>query len=180
MALYFAVSDLGAVSVPVNWRLGPGEVEYILRDSGARLVVAEPVFASIVDKIAETLPSLEHKVAFDDAPAGWIPVASLAGAGPAPAIAVAADDVAIQMYTSGTTGLPKGALLTHRNLLSLTTSWLTEMPLAPGLDRFLQVTPLFHVGAVLMILSNVAAGSELLLLPEFAPGPAAAALVIAV
>ena len=175
VALYFAVAELGAVTVPVNWRLGPGEVEYLLRDSASCVVVAEAPFAMTVDSAADSLPALRHKVALDDALPGWIPLERLP-AGSVRSTAPDPDRVAVQMYTSGTTGLPKGALLTHRNLTSLVGAWLLEMPLVPRTDRFLQVTPLFHVGAVLLVMSNIAAGSQLLLLPEFAPGAAAEAL----
>jgi acyl-CoA synthetase (AMP-forming)/AMP-acid ligase II len=87
-----------------------------------------------------------------------------------------ADLVAVQMYTSGTTGVPRGAMLSHWNLRSMVASWLIEVPLRPGSARFLQVTPLFHVGGVLMLLSNLAAGATLVLHPEFVPGAAVAAL----
>ena len=177
VALLFAVADLGAVTVPVNWRLGAGEVEYILRDSGATVVVAEPAFAVIIESASALLPDLRHKIGLDEGLPGWTPFAQMAMATPARhRSSVTPDDVAIQMYTSGTTGKPKGALLTHRNLTSLTSAWLLDMPLSPRSDRFLQVTPLYHVGAVLMVMSNVAVGSQLMLLPEFAPGPAAEAL----
>jgi long-chain acyl-CoA synthetase len=170
----FAVAELGAVVVPLNHRLHPRELAYILRDSGARLLLAEPAFAAGVDEVSLDLPFLQHKVALDEALAGWFPFARLLepGASKVPAVA---DDVAVQMYTSGTTGQPKGSLLTHRNLLAMTASWLIEMPLSSQ-DRFLQVTPLFHIGGLLMVLSNLGSGSELVLLPEFDPGRAAQAL----
>jgi long-chain acyl-CoA synthetase len=80
--------------------------------------------------------------------------------------------VAVQMYTSGTTGRAKGAMLTHRNLCLMVLAWSVEMPLRGGETRFLQVTPLFHVGGLMMVLLNVAHGSTLLLEPEFQPAAA--------
>ncbi len=177
VAFYFAAAEIGAVLVPLSWRLGPREIEHILADAEATCVVAQEGFGELVDGLSTSLEHVRLRVALDGAPAGWTTYASLVDAsGPSGARDGAPDDVCIQMYTSGTTGTPKGAMLTHRNVLSLTGSWLLDMPLLPRADRFLQVTPLFHVGGMLMAMSNAAAGSRLLLQPEFLPGDAARAL----
>jgi long-chain acyl-CoA synthetase len=76
------------------------------------------------------------------------------------------------MYTSGTTGAPRGAMLTHGNVASLVERWIVELDLGPAPDRFLQVTPLFHVGGMLELMSTLRAGAALRLMPEFLPGPA--------
>lgn len=154
-ALYFAVSSLGAVLVPLNWRLAADELAWIIEDAGARVLVSEPRFEPV-------LGGREYLVAAVDAP--WL--ADGAGhdcAGDAdPAAAV------LQMYTSGTSGRPKGAVLTHGNWDAMVAAWLLDMDVRPG-DRFLQVTPLFHVGGALMLLANMARGSTFYLLPEFDP-----------
>lgn len=155
-ALYFAVASLGAVLVPLNWRLAAEELAWILGDAGARVLVSEPRFESV-------LGGRDYLAAAVDAP--WL---SGGGAGQdltgdaSPAAAV------LQMYTSGTSGRPKGAVLTHRNWDAMVGAWLQDMDVRPG-DRFLQVTPLFHVGGALMLLANMARASSLYLLPEFDP-----------
>ncbi|MDF1798781.1 MAG: long-chain-fatty-acid--CoA ligase [Planctomycetota bacterium] len=167
VALYFAAARLGAVLVPLNWRLTPPELATILGDAGPELVLAE----------AELAPRLEgcaHVVLGQllgegpDAPADPRDGRGRRAASWQPKEPSSDAAVAVQMYTSGTSGRPKGAMLTHRNCHSMTSAWLLDMPLDAG-DRFLQVTPLFHVGGLLMLLSCVASGATLRLLPEFDP-----------
>jgi acyl-CoA synthetase (AMP-forming)/AMP-acid ligase II len=171
----FACSLLGAVSVPLHWRLRPAELEALLLDAQARALLGE---GALLRPLAElpVIEGLAARLRFDDgpgaAPAGfdsWRDGARAGAQGREPS----ADDAVVQMYTSGTTGRPKGALLTHRNLTAMVATWLFDMPLRPGRDRFLHNTPLFHVGGLLMALSNVAAGTTFVLRPEFEPGEAA-------
>ncbi|MBJ01935.1 MAG: hypothetical protein CMK00_03595 [Planctomycetes bacterium] len=177
--LTFATLRLGAVVLPVNWRLRHSEVSYILDDAGAALVFVED----------DLLPGLESCLAQAGEERRWCVIGNQPGAATADSgagsmaelLAIShelegaraePDELAVLMYTSGTTGRPKGAMLSHANLLAMTRSWLEEMPLSPGRDRFLQVTPLFHVGGLLMLMSTVCAGVPMRLLPEFLPGPA--------
>ncbi|MFN0242027.1 MAG: class I adenylate-forming enzyme family protein [Planctomycetota bacterium] len=169
--LYFAAAEVSAVLVPLNWRLRPDELRALIEDATARVVIAESEFATALGDCGE------QRFVLGAAVASWKPFEELcvrASHGHDPF----GDDgeVAVQMYTSGTTGRAKGALLTHRNIVAMTHSWLLEMPLAPRTDHFLQVTPLFHVGALLMTMSCVASGTPLRLLREFVPGAAVEAL----
>lgn len=174
VALYFAVPGLGATLIPLNWRLGTGELACILGDADARCVIAEQDFADVLENDLTHAP--RERFLWGAARKGWRPFdALLEHAHAAPTVEGSADEVCIQMYTSGTSGQPKGALLTHRNCVSMTLAWLRDMHLDSG-DRFLQVTPLFHVGGMLMLLSNVKVCSSLRLLPEFDPVAAIDAL----
>jgi acyl-CoA synthetase (AMP-forming)/AMP-acid ligase II len=175
-AITFATLRLGAVVLPISWRLRPKEVTYILDDADAAAVFVEK------DLVAEFTPCLEEA----NATRRWIAIGSpetengswdryedwADGDADAAEATHNPDDLAMLMYTSGTTGHPKGAMLSHGNILSMTRSWLEDMPLTAGRDRFLQVTPLFHVGGVLMLMSTVSTGVPMRLLPEFLPGPA--------
>ncbi len=168
VALYFAAAQLDAVLLPINWRLAPSEVRWILAHSGARVLFAEPEFARAQ---ADAIDSSLSGIAFDEALEGWSTFESLARHERIAAQDSAADpDVAaVQMYTSGTTGRPKGAMLSHRNVVEMTRAWLADMPLRGVESRFLQVTPLFHVGGMLMLMATISSGSELHLLAEFDP-----------
>lgn len=171
--LYLAAAELDAAVVPVNWRLRSNEIAHILKDARTRLAFVGPEFRAAVESVQADLPSLKQVIEMDT-------VRTVAGSTvPGEPVLRTMNDpdiVAVQMYTSGTTGVPRGAMLTHRNLRSMVASWLIEVPLRAGPARFLQVTPLFHVGGVLMLLSNLAAGATVVLHPEFMPGPALAAL----
>jgi acyl-CoA synthetase (AMP-forming)/AMP-acid ligase II len=179
VALYFAAARLGAVLLPVSWRLLATEVDWILAHAGARLTIAEPRFGRALGAAGRRLALLDGAEALPD---GWQPFETLfegyaAGELAQRAPRAAQDEPAIQMYTSGTTGRPKGAVLGHRAVTAMTAAWLRDMPLAGQRSRFLQVTPLFHVGGMLMVMSTIAAGSALHLLPEFDPVDALATIV---
>jgi long-chain acyl-CoA synthetase len=171
---YFALALLGAVSVPVNWRLRAGEVAQVLADCEAVAVIAEARFCELVDQEAGHTSSLRARIALGTAPAGWRAYEACLdhGAAAAPFAVPREDEVAIQMYTSGTTSAPRGAMLTHANVQALVRLWVVELELGPAPDRFLQVTPLFHVGGMLQVMSCAAAGARLRLMGEFLPGPA--------
>ncbi|HMV70385.1 MAG TPA: AMP-binding protein, partial [Myxococcota bacterium] len=147
-----AATDI--VMVPLNPALTPAELEWQLGHADARLLL----FGADLAATAAALPGdrIRRELTLADLPAA--PLTPRADP----------DAPMVQMYTSGTTGTPKGALLTEAHLIALVDAWLREMPLGPG-DRTLQVTPLFHVGALMMVLCNVVAGATLVLPPGFAP-----------
>lgn len=179
VALYFAAARLGAVLLPVSWRLTATEVDWILGHAGAKLLIAEPRFGRALGAAGQRLALLDGSEAL---PEGWLPFEALSEGFAAGELVdqvarTAEDEPAIQMYTSGTTGRPKGAVLGHRAVTAMTAAWLRDMPLAGARSRFLQVTPLFHVGGMLMVMSTIAAGSALHLLAEFDPVDALDTLV---
>jgi long-chain acyl-CoA synthetase len=117
--LLIGAAKMGAVMTPIGWRLAPPEVAYILEDSEAPLLFAGPEVLDLARQAAGGLPSPPKVIAMEAGPAGlttyqaWRDAAAEAD----PAIAISESDVAVQLYTSGTTGRPKGAMLSHRNVL---------------------------------------------------------------
>lgn len=151
---YFALFELGAVIVPLNWRLREGELRELLEDAEARLVLFDGECASLL----AAWPGAGLRLDVE-----WTEV----DAEPLSPREVSPDEIAVQMYTSGTTGRAKGSMLSHANVDAMQRAWRQDMPLSAEASHFLQVTPLFHVGALLMMVSCVAARSTLRLLPEF-------------
>ncbi|MEU3713514.1 long-chain-fatty-acid--CoA ligase [Streptomyces catenulae] len=119
--LLYACAAAGAVLVPVNWRLAPTEVEYILRDSRAELLFVEEEFLPTAHKIRPDLPDLRHLVLLDgtDESARTLKDWKDTGRGAAAPAPATTDDAVAQMYTSGTTGLPKGVVLAHRSFFAV-------------------------------------------------------------
>ena len=159
--LYFACSKAGVVPVPLNPRLTAAEIAFIVHDSGARMLIAEPELADAIEG-ATTLESL---------------LASGAHSDDDPTVRVDPDDVLYQMYTSGTTGLPKGVLLTHRSVLTncAQVSCGLSYAIEPG-DRWLIVAPLFHAAAVITAFNCVFGGGCLVIQRGFDPVAAVRAL----
>jgi len=160
--LVFAAARVGAIALPVNTRLAPPELAQILADAEPRVLVHEPDLADRVARAAAAVPAAPRTVAVGDyerALAVHAPDFSVAP--------VAPDDPMILMYTSGTTGVPKGALLPHRKTLSNT----LNAEIFFGLDErdcVLAVVPLFHsFGLSILSIPALWAGATLVLQRHF-------------
>lgn len=143
---YFACAALGAVAVPLNNRLTGKDLTYILRDCGARMIVVGYQFFEIFQTIREGLPSLKDVIyAGPERKPGAVYFGDLLGAAePPPDVDLNPDDGAVIMYTSGTTGLPKGAVMTHRNVFTNARNCGAALTYKEN-DITLIVVPLFHV-----------------------------------
>lgn len=159
---------LGAITVLLNWRLQPRELGYILRNSGARLLVHDAEFDETVDAIIPDA-SFDSVLRVDrsDADNDFEQVLA-AHPDSEPGIAVSDDDVVALMYTSGTTGHPKGVKLTHRALLSaaqncaFTIDW-------PRQGRYLTIAPMFHIAGLMPVFANLYCTCSCVYLPDFHP-----------
>ena len=156
----FAIWHAGLVAVPVNARLHREEIAYILEDSETAVVVADPDHADDVED-AVVAPGERWE--------------RITASSPAPLVDRQPDDPAWLFYTSGTTGRPKGATLTNRNLLSMTLSYYADIDPVMPQDCILQAAPLSH-GAGLYGLPHVARGA-VSVLPRSADGDEIAALL---
>jgi fatty-acyl-CoA synthase len=157
----FAANYLGAVAMPINWRLAPPEVRYILEHSEARaLVCDEALVEPANDATTGMEANLVRACVPSPAPDGWTALADLRSTACAVTrAAVAADDVHRLMYTSGTTGRPKGVMITHANLAWKNLAHVVELGFS-GADLGLACGPLYHVGALdLTTTSLVAMGA---------------------
>src|SRR5690606_15326350 len=107
--------------VPITWRLAPPEVAYIVQDAGARMLFVGPEFIELGRRVAGESPAVECVVAMEGGAPEWPSFAAWRDAQPDtdPRREGAPDDVILQLYTSGTTGRPKGAMITHDNFLAM-------------------------------------------------------------
>lgn len=146
---FFACQKLGACPVPVNFRLAPSELSYILEDSESVGLLTDGQLTSLALEATAGLDAVRFVATTGDVLPGSESYEELLAGGPpeAPDVDVSEDDLAFLMYTSGTTGRPKGAMLTHQNLVMNTINWSIEMEARPG-DIWLSGLPLFHIGGV--------------------------------
>jgi acyl-CoA synthetase (AMP-forming)/AMP-acid ligase II len=164
--LLFAAGRAGIVAVPVGWRLAPAEVEYILADTQAKLVFAGDEFVDAARAVAERLPGRPRVIGVEEATA-WFAETASGDFEPA-----APDDAVIQLYTSGTTGNPKGAVLSARNLFGLRAAgaeaglpWATWEPD----EAILVCMPCAHIGGTGLGVMALGAGVRGIVQSEFTP-----------
>ncbi|MBC85239.1 MAG: 2-succinylbenzoyl-CoA synthetase [Acidimicrobiaceae bacterium] len=170
---FFAVAKIGAVNVPLNWRLVADELEFILDDAGVTVLLFSQEFSEVVaelrsrgDKtqisswIQVDAEPIDGAVSYED----WMSSAS----SDEPQLEGGDDDLAFIMYTSGTTGLPKGVMHSHDTVLwaNITNATTADMQ---HYDRFLNALPLFHVGALTPVVTSVFVGGSITLMKAFDP-----------
>jgi fatty-acyl-CoA synthase len=146
LELMHAISHLGAIFMPLNWRLAGPEIAYILDHAGARVLVSEPELEEGIAQ--EQLACRCLRVDGDSSP-GWQSLDELRAVSRprVEAAGVAEDDVHRLMYTSGTTARPKGVMITYGNLYAKNVSHIVEFGMTAG-DVGLACGPLYHVGAL--------------------------------
>jgi acyl-CoA synthetase (AMP-forming)/AMP-acid ligase II len=172
--VFFAVAKVGAVLTPTNLALTKGELAYIVNHSDAVVSITQPAFQDLVRSLKPECPRLKHIVVVGGAGAdgeaiSWdefirdVPADLEAGDAAAPG------DVVVNMYTSGTTASPKGAMLTHQNVISAGHSWMWLVGFTEK-DRTLTGFPLFHANALFFsCVGSMVFGGSFVLLEKFSP-----------
>jgi acyl-CoA synthetase (AMP-forming)/AMP-acid ligase II len=150
----FAIVRLGAIAVPVNFRLVAQEVEFLIRDSGARVILADDGMAALAGEVRRRVPTLEVCLVVgstvDEAgPGAEAYEDAVTAASTEPVLVdVPEDAAAFILYTSGTTGLPKGAVLTHMNFIASGTALAAALDVDDADEVWLSALPLFHIGGI--------------------------------
>ncbi|MEI6186381.1 MAG: long-chain-fatty-acid--CoA ligase [Dehalococcoidia bacterium] len=166
---YFACAYIGAVAVPVNIFYKERELEYLLRDSDSVALVANPAFAEHYSKIENKPPLFKHLVVNGAYREGLDFSKLEADAPSSPFKALCREDSIVEiLYTSGTTGEPKGTMLTHANLFFHADVIVNLLKLGDK-DRALMVVPAFHGFGITVILCSLVTGSSFVLLDPFNP-----------
>jgi fatty-acyl-CoA synthase len=167
-----AANAVGAIAVPVNFRLTPAEAAHVLQDSGTALIVTDSLLAPLGAAAAASLPQPPRVIAAGDESSQAV----IDGAGgAAPEVEIDERDVALIMYTSGTTGRPKGAMLTHLNLLMQSITAIRTGRLHDDGHVSLLNVPMFHIAGIGGMPPALMLGATTVLMPT-APFDAEATL----
>ena len=168
LQVLFGAAQLGAVFVPINTRLAPPEIAHVLTDSGARVLIHDPEFA---ERVADGVAAADVAHVIVTGAGGLDGLLAAASGGHADA-EVTLDDPAAILYTSGTTGRAKGAVLTHQNLTWVALNCLVDYDVV-STDVALMISPLFHAASLGMgALPVILKGATIVLEKGFEPGRA--------
>lgn len=171
LVLLFAASRIGAILVPLNYRLSPVELRDIIIDAGAHTLISDARNVEPIDSVRSALGCQRHLL-FGGSRDGWESMEAALAAAPASVASVDGqpDDVAVLMYTSGTTGRPKGVMLSNRNFWDNNANWLLTSDYTSR-DVTLNMAPLFHVGGLcVVLLVTFLVGGHNILHDGFEPG----------
>jgi acyl-CoA synthetase (AMP-forming)/AMP-acid ligase II len=177
LEVVFATNYLGAIAMPINWRLAAPEVRYILDHSGARALVCDDALVEVADEATKQMDTSPNRICTSDrAHPGWLPLPEVREPGDSTPVPVAGEDVHRLMYTSGTTGRPKGVMITHANLSWKNLAHIVEFGFTDA-DLGLACGPLYHVGALdLTTTSLLAVGATIVIHRSFDAGAVVAEL----
>jgi acyl-CoA synthetase (AMP-forming)/AMP-acid ligase II len=167
--VWFGAAKARKVLVPVNWRLAPAEIAYILNDSGAEFLFVGPEFFAVIDQIRHQLSTIKRIVGLSgthpecESYVGWRDRQADADS----CLINSPDDVAIQLYTSGTTGHPKGVQLTHANVFAAIEAAPEWYPCGAD-DVSLACMPQFHIAGSILGLFSLYRGARTVIMRETA------------
>ena len=167
---FYAVPQIGAVLVPLNYRLAADEFRYLIEHSGATVVCADGDYLATVDRIRPHLAGVRHFVALDRVRDGWLDYESLLAASPAEPRRpdIGERDLLTINYTSGTTSRPKGVMITHRNAWMNSIGMLTHIQMSPA-DAYLWTLPMFHANGWTFTWTVTAVGAKHVCLRKVEP-----------
>ena len=156
---FYAVPQLGAVIVPLNYRLSPDDFAYMIEHSGSRFVCAHADYLEAVDCVRNKLPDVERFIAFEGTRPGCLDYESSLAESSTQFVrpTLAESDLLTINYTSGTTARPKGVMITHRNAWMNSIGVLVHHPMT-GADRYLWTLPMFHANGWTFVWTVTAVG----------------------
>ncbi|MDF2493711.1 long-chain fatty acid--CoA ligase [Sphingomonas sp.] len=165
---YYGVPGAGMTLTFLNYRLAPAELAWIVNDAAPSVLIVQDRYLGAIQAIRDQIPSVAHLLVLgppQEGAAGFD--AFLANGAAEPPPAPDEDSIAWLLYTSGTTGLPKGAMLTHRNVMAAVFNSLASWDKEPD-SHYLLTFPMYHVAGYGMVVNHLRA-AELTILPSFVP-----------
>ena len=168
---YFAIIDMEAICVPVNNMLKDRELAFILKDSGAKLIITSIIYSDITNSAKIGCPDLKHTVIIDGLAPNTFNFYEIIERSVVKKedISINSNETASILYTSGTTGNPKGAMLTHKNFLSNVKSCVSNINVSEK-DNFICVLPMFHSFAfTVCILLPLSVGASITIIEHLKP-----------
>ena len=165
---YFAAAKLGAIFVPLNFRVKADELAYMVTNAGAKILFVGERYLDLVNGILPRLTCVEHCIGLEGASDGMLRYTSLVEDSPADEVEteIGDDDVTILMYTAGTTGRPKGVPLRHSGFESYVLE--NVEPASPDVEeRNLLTVPLYHVAGIQAMLAAVYGGRTIVMMKQF-------------
>ena len=167
---FYAVPQIGAVLVPINYRLTPDDFVYLINHSGAKVVCVHSDYLEAIESVRSQLPNVEFFVVLNDSREGWLDYECLLGRGLATFSrpVIQENDLLTINYTSGTTSRPKGVMITHRNAWMNTAGTLVHEHMTSA-DRYLWTLPMFHANGWTFVWTVTAAGATHVCLPKVEP-----------
>ena len=171
LELYYGVAQLGAVVVPINFRLQPPEIKYILNHSGSKAIAVDPALVSLIEPVRHELESVEQFILISDEDSeGFLNYEEMLrrAGGDYRAPELSNDELLGLFYTSGTTAEPKGVMLTHKNLLSNIEHSEGVYNYLPE-DIYLHAAPMFHLADGSAVFSHTSRGAAQVFIPRFDP-----------
>src|SRR6266516_3548371 len=179
---FYAIPQIGAVLVPINYRLIADDFAYIIGHSGAKVICAHSDYLEVVERIRHELPEVKHVVALEGLTeplreAVWLDYETVLANAPETFTRppIAEDDLLTINYTSGTTSRPKGVMITHRNAYINVVGTLIHISMSPA-DRYLWTLPMFHANGWTFVWVVTAVGGTHVCLTICEPRPEHAAL----
>lgn len=167
---YFGAAKAGIPIVPLNFRYSKDELAYVINDSEATILIFASKYLPLIEQTRQELEQIRHFICLDDQPMGTDSYEDLlAMASPnEPVVSMDENDLAIIGYTGGTTGLPKGVMSSHRNVLTSSYNTAVGRRMAPG-GVFLNAPPLFHAGDANSMFAFSLAGCTNVVMNSFSP-----------
>ena len=163
-----SIAALGAIMVPINFRLSTDEMKYIFSDIEPVMLFFDPDFEQMVPEVTSACPSLRGRIILGSSKENYIPFDSLLENKPGDAAELGDDDPVVIIHTAATQGEPRGALISHRNLISCVNQ-VTSVVSLTRCDVYLNILPLFHIVGLVAGLMMVHVGGRNVIVTKFDP-----------